>query len=126
MDYNETFSPMVDKNTVRLMLSFAAHHPLTIYQADVTTAFLNASVDEEIYLRQPAGFVAHSQGEGELVCQLKCAIYGLKQSGRRWLSLLHTFIMGMGFKQSGTCVSTTSNAVGIAPFWPFMWMISSS
>ncbi len=84
------------------MLSFAAHHSLAIHQADVPTAYLNASVDKEIYMRQPTGFILRPQGEGELVCRLKRAIYGLKQAGRRWWSLFHTFIVDMGFTQSGT------------------------
>ncbi len=102
VDYDETFSPVVDVNTIRLIVSFAAHHSLTIYQADVPTAYLNASVDKEIYMGQPSGFVVHPQDEGRLVCQLERAIYDLKQSGRRWWSLLHTFITDMGFIQSGT------------------------
>ncbi len=57
VDYDETFSPVVEVNTIRLMLSFAAHHSLVIHQADVPTAYLNASVDKEIYMRQPTGFI---------------------------------------------------------------------
>ncbi len=102
VDYEETFSPVVEINTIRLLLSFSARHSLTIHQADVPTAYLNVSVDKEIYMRQPAGFVVRGQGEGEVVCQLKRAIYGLKQAGRRWWSLFHTFIVDMGFTQSGT------------------------
>ncbi len=102
MDYDETYSPVVDINTIRLMLCFAASCSQIIYQADVPTAYSNASVDKVIHMRQPEGFVICSQDGGELVCLLKRAIYGLKQSGRRWWSLLHDFIIDMGFVQSGT------------------------
>ncbi len=70
MDYDETYSPVVGINTIRLMLSFAASRSQTIYQADVPTAYLNASVDKEIYMKQPTGFAAHKKGGGELACLL--------------------------------------------------------
>jgi hypothetical protein len=59
---------------------------LKLHQMDVTTAFLNGKLQEEVYMKQPEGFVAKSQ-EG-LVCKLKGSIYGLKQLPRFWNSAL--------------------------------------
>jgi len=47
---------------------------------DVKTAFLNGSLEEEIYMDQPLSFV--SKGQEDKVCRLKRSIYGLKQSSR--------------------------------------------
>ena len=45
---------------------------------NVTTAFLNGELDEEIYMKQPEGFA--TKGQEDLVCKLNRSIYGLKQS----------------------------------------------
>ena len=50
-----------------------------VHQIDIKTAYLNGSLDEEIYMDQPKGF--HSTGESGSVCRLVKAIYGLKQAG---------------------------------------------
>jgi hypothetical protein len=47
--------------TIRVLLCLAASHGLIVHQMDVKTAFLNGELDEEIYMEQPAGFVANGQ-----------------------------------------------------------------
>jgi len=49
---------------------------------DVKTTFLHEDLEEEIYMKQPEGFVV--KGKKELVCKLKKSLYGLKQSPRMW------------------------------------------
>jgi hypothetical protein len=44
---------------------------------DVKTTFLHGDLEEEIYMKQPEGFVL--EGNKELVCMLKKSLYGLKQ-----------------------------------------------
>ena len=53
---------------------------------DAKTAFLNGDLKEEVYMRQPEGFV--EKGQQHLVCKLRQSIYGLKQSPRCWNSVL--------------------------------------
>ena len=50
---------------------------------DVDSAFLNAEIKEEIYLKQPQGFEEWGPNGEELVCRLNKSIYGLKQAGQR-------------------------------------------
>ena len=57
-------------------------HDLEIHQVDVTTAFLNRSLEHDIYMKQPEGFV-DPRYPGH-VCKLKRIIYGLKQCTRCW------------------------------------------
>ena len=67
---------------------------------DVKTAFLNAPIDCEIYIDQPEGFEKHGDHSESLVCKLKKSLYGLKQSGRNWNNLLHTYLINENFTQS--------------------------
>lgn len=91
IDYEETFSPVVRLDTVRFILSLIAKHDLEVVQFDVKTAFLNGSLQEEIWMCQPEGF---EKGEGK-ACLLKRSLYGLKQASRVWhecfISFLKTF-----------------------------------
>ena len=79
------------------MIVLAVQHRLKLHQVDVTTAFLNGKLEEEVYMRQPEGLVA--KGQEHLVCKLKKSIYGLKQSPR-WNTILDDQLKDMGFVQS--------------------------
>ena len=68
-DYDETFCPVVRLESLCTMIALAVQHGLKLHQVDVTTAFLNGKLEEEVYMRQPEGFVA--KGQERLVCKLK-------------------------------------------------------
>ena len=91
---------------------------LRLHQMDITTAFLHGDLEEEVYMKQPEGFVA--QGQENLVCRLKKSIYGLKQSPRCWNQALDTQLKAMGFKQSSNdpCIyiSTTDSLLILAVY----------
>jgi hypothetical protein len=60
-DFFDTYSPVARLTTICVLLSLAASHGLLVHQMDVKTTFLNGELDEEIYMEQPAGFVANGQ-----------------------------------------------------------------
>ena len=78
------------------MIALAAKHKLQLYQLDVTTAFLNGELKED--MKQPEK--SEVKGKEHLVCKLKRSIYGLKQSSRCWNEALDKHLNKMGFKQS--------------------------
>nr|GEV59054.1 zinc finger, CCHC-type [Tanacetum cinerariifolium] len=55
--YFDTYAPVARITTIRLLLSLAAIHNLVIHQMDVKTSFLNGNLDEQVYMKQPEGFV---------------------------------------------------------------------
>jgi hypothetical protein len=67
---------------------------------DVKIAFLHGDLEEEIYMKQPKGFVV--KGKKELVCKLKKLMYGLKKSRRMWYKKYDTYMLGLGFTRRKT------------------------
>lgn len=101
VDYSETFAPVAKMTTVRVMLSIAVKKDWLIHQMDVKTAFLNGSLQEEIYMRLPP----NEHGQIEL-CKLNKSIYGLKQAGRSWNHKFDETITKLGFHKlnSDSCL----------------------
>ena len=65
---------------------------------DVKTSFLNGEIEEEVYIKQPDGFMIHEKES--LVCRLKKAMYGLKQAPRAWYEKIDGYLMSLGFSKS--------------------------
>ena len=108
VDYDKTFCPVVRPESVRAVIALAAQNDLKLHQMDVTTAFLNGELKDEVYMKQPEGFI--ERGQEHLVCRLNRSIYGLKQSPRCWNSALDVCLKAMGFAQSPSdpCVYTST------------------
>ena len=98
VDYDETFSPVVRFESVRSLFAIASKYKLAVHQMDVRTAFLNGELKEEIFMKQPEGFV--QEGKEKWVCKLKRSLYGLKQSARCWNAELDGQLKKMKFTQS--------------------------
>ena len=77
-NYYDTFSPVANIASVRLLLSMAAMRSWPLFQLDIKNAFLHGDLAEEVYMDQPPSFIA--QRESGLVCKLRRSLYGLKQS----------------------------------------------
>ncbi|KAG7546558.1 Retrotransposon gag domain [Arabidopsis suecica] len=102
LDYEETFSPVAKLTSVRMMLLLAAKLRWSIHQLDISNAFLNGDLDEEIYMKVPPGY-ADLIGEAlppNAVCRLHKSIYGLKQASRQWFLKLSATLKTMGFGKS--------------------------
>ncbi|CAI7790616.1 unnamed protein product, partial [Closterium sp. NIES-53] len=56
VDYFHTFSPTPKMTTLRVLLHVAAQHEYELHSLDFSTAFLQGSLHEEIWLRRPSGF----------------------------------------------------------------------
>ncbi|CAI7892993.1 unnamed protein product [Closterium sp. NIES-53] len=96
VDYNEFFAPVVKPTTLRTLLAGATIKGWVVKQMDVTTAFLNGVLEEEIFMAQPEGF---DDGSGR-VWKLKKTLYGLKHAPRQWYLKLHEVLEEIGFTLS--------------------------
>ena len=95
IDYEEVFAPVAKYSTIRSLLTLANAHDLEVHQLDVKTAFLNGSVEHDIYMSQPEGFI--DPNRPNYVCKLNKSIYGLKQSARCWNSTLDELLTSSGY-----------------------------
>ena len=98
IDYDETFSPVVKFSSVRALIAFAVQNGMLLHQMDVVTAFLNCTLEEDIFMQQTDGYV--KEGSVHLVCKLKKSLYGLKQSPRCWNKAFTDFMKSKEFTQS--------------------------
>ncbi|GFW78823.1 ATP-binding cassette sub-family A member 3 [Trichonephila clavipes] len=74
------------------------------FQCDVTGAYLYAPLNEEVYMKQPQGYI--EKGKEGLVCKLKQALYGLHQSGRAWYFELNNVLNEIGLQKLNWCNCT--------------------
>ncbi|KAK1612536.1 hypothetical protein QYE76_036209 [Lolium multiflorum] len=98
LDYEDTFSPVVKPTTIRLLLSLAVTRGLSLRQPDVQNAFLHGLLEEEVYMRQPPGFI--DPDHPTHIFRLTKALYGLKQAPRAWHARLGSALRAHGFVPS--------------------------
>jgi hypothetical protein len=103
LDYYDTFAGVTRYESVRLLIQIALARNMHVIQFDVKTAFLNGTLEETIYMRQPEGF---ESGTREEVCLLKKSLYGLKQAPRCWKQTLTSALKETGLVEitSDPCV----------------------
>lgn len=111
IDFDQVFAPVTRQATLRLFLTVAAKQNLIVQHLDIRKAYLNG-VLEEVYMRQPPGFVV--VGKEEYVCRLRRSIYGLRQSARCWHRKLNEVLTKYGFKPSAAdqCLYTKDGTAG--------------
>jgi hypothetical protein len=98
IDFDEVFAPIVKWSTIRTLAARSALHNHPIHHLDVRTAFLYGTLEDEVYMVQPPGFSA--PGREHLVWKLKRALYGLRQSPRRWYNRIDTYLRSISMTRS--------------------------
>ena len=96
INYNDTFSPTAKLTAICVIAAIAVRNDWELDQTDIDTAYLNASLKEDIYMHQPKGFEAPSKEDK--VIHLKRDIYSLRQSGRERYKDLMSTLTKFGFK----------------------------
>ncbi|CAM9124172.1 unnamed protein product [Discosporangium mesarthrocarpum] len=90
ISFFQTFSPVIGFDVMRTVLATAAHNVWDIGLLDFTQAYLNASLEEAVWLENPDGSIVKARK----------AIYGLKQSALEWYKELRGAILEAGWSSS--------------------------
>lgn len=98
LDFTNTFAPVHHRDTLRVFLCLVALHNLECDQLDITTAFLNGDLEEEVYMNVPDGMQDASKPDH--VARLHKSLYGLKQAPRAWYKKLHQWFTANCFASS--------------------------
>lgn len=96
VDFFDTFSPVARLETMRALLAVTVQRKWGLKQFDVKTAFLNGTLEEVIFMKQPKGY---DDGSNR-VYKLLRSLYGLKQSSKCWYKCLIDFLKSCGFNES--------------------------
>jgi hypothetical protein len=76
IDFDDTFAPVAQMESVRLLFALAAQEGWRVHHMDVKSAFLNGDLKEEVYIYQPPRLAIPGK-EGK-VLRLRKALYGLR------------------------------------------------
>jgi len=102
IDYKETFAPTLKQDTIRIITVIAVNTNFEIKQIDINSAYLNAPLNEQIFMKAPEGH----QSYGKSFWKLNKALYGLKRAGKEWNNKLNEELIKIGFSRlkSEPCV----------------------
>ncbi len=95
INYNKTFAPVMHLENLHFLLSLTTLHDLEVYQININSAFLQANVNEQVYITQPEGF--KSLKHPDYICLLKKSLYGLKQAPLLWNRTFNSHMRALSF-----------------------------
>ncbi|CAI7899867.1 unnamed protein product [Closterium sp. NIES-53] len=121
VDYFQTFSPTPKMTTLRVLLHVAAQRDYELHSLDFSTAFLQGSLHEEIWLRRLPGFTGSFPPGTQW--SLRRPVYGLRQAPREWHDTLRTTLAALGFAPSTADPSLFLRAdTSLPPFYVLMYV----
>ncbi|CAI7863725.1 unnamed protein product, partial [Closterium sp. NIES-53] len=98
VDYFQTFSPTPKMTTLWVLLHVVTQRDYELHSLDFSTAFLQGSLHEEIWLRRPPCFIGSFLASTQW--SLRRPVYGLRQAPREWNDTLRTTLAALGFARS--------------------------
>ena len=99
VDYFDTFAPVMRYKSLLILLTLAAERDFEVRHLDVPKAFLQATLNEAIFMEQPEGF---HNGDKNLVWRLVKSVYGIKQAPNNWNEELNQFLLSIGLARLKT------------------------
>ncbi|CAI7872138.1 unnamed protein product [Closterium sp. NIES-54] len=118
---NITFSPTLKMTTLRVLLHVAAQRDYELHSLDFSTAFLQGSLHEEIWLRRPPGFTGSFPPGTQW--SLHRPVYGLRQAPREWHDTLRITLAALGFAPSTADPSLfLRNDTSLPPFYILVYV----
>ena len=95
IDYNETYSPVMDTITFRFLISMKVSKKLEIRLMNIVTTYLYSSLDSNIYIKIPERLkIPETYTPRNLfLIELQRSLYELKQSDRMWYNCLNEYLI---------------------------------
>ncbi|GJU66982.1 retrovirus-related pol polyprotein from transposon TNT 1-94 [Tanacetum coccineum] len=97
IDFDEVFAPVARIEAIRLFVAYASCMDFTVYQIYLKSTFLYDTIEEEVYVSQPPGFM--DLEFPTKVYKVENALYGLHQAPRAWYETLSTYLLKNGFRR---------------------------
>ncbi|CAI7892156.1 unnamed protein product [Closterium sp. NIES-54] len=121
VDYFQTFFPTPKMTTLWVLLHLAAQRDYELHSLDFSTAFLQGSLHEEIWLRRPPGFTGSFPPDTQW--SLRRPVYGLRQAPREWHDTLRTTLAALGFAPSTAAPSLFLHTdTSLPPFYILVYV----
>ncbi|CAI7930310.1 unnamed protein product [Closterium sp. NIES-54] len=121
VDYFQTFSPTIKMTTLWVLLHVAAQRDYELHSLDLSTAFLQSSLHEEIWLRCPPCFTGSFPAGTQW--SLRRPVYGLRQVPREWHDTLRTTLAALGFAPSTADLSLfLCTDTSLPPFYVLVYV----
>ncbi|CAI7771361.1 unnamed protein product [Closterium sp. NIES-54] len=98
VEFFQTFSPTPKMTTLRVLLHVAAQRDYELHSLDFSTAFLQGSLHEEIWLRRPPGLTGSFRTGTQW--SLRRPVYTLRRAPHEWHETLRTTLAALGFVPS--------------------------
>jgi Reverse transcriptase (RNA-dependent DNA polymerase) len=99
IDFTGNYSHVVNDSTFRLVLLVIAKLGLKAWSIDISTAFLNGDLHEEIFMKLPNGYAEVKGKQDDSMClKLNKSIYGLVHAAREWNRRFNSEMINLGFK----------------------------
>ena len=105
IDCGKTFAPVRRLQSIQMVLVIAAELDYEVYTLDVQAAFLNADVEEEVFVKMAPGYERSNESGVVLVMKLKKSLYGLRQSPKNWFSTTMVSVCSSLSVRLGTCAN---------------------
>jgi hypothetical protein len=125
IDFNETYSPVMNGITFRYLISLAIQKCLSLQLMNVVTAYLYGSLDSDIYMKVPDGISVPNANVGcnMYYVNLNKSLYGLKQSKSMWYNQLKEFLLNKGYSNNNDCpcVFTHKSSTGFYIILVYHW-----
>ncbi|CAI5999674.1 unnamed protein product [Closterium sp. NIES-64] len=121
VDYFQTFSPTSKMTTLQVLLHIPAQRDYELHSLDFSTAFLQGSLHEEIWLRRPPGFTGSFPPGTQW--SLRRPVYGLRQAPCEWHDTMRTTLAALGFAPSTADPSLfLPTDTSLPPFYILMYV----
>ncbi|CAI7817680.1 unnamed protein product [Closterium sp. NIES-54] len=121
VDYFQTFSPTPKMSSLWVLLHVATQRDYELHSLDFSTASLQGSLHEQIWLRRPPSFSGTFCAGTQW--SLRRPVYGLRQAPHKWHYTLRTTLAALGFFPSTTDLSLFLRTdISLPPFYVLVYV----